>query len=75
MAVKVLVFGDNANSIKLLSLLKGDRPATDEDIQVDNVKVQGKSFLIFTIKEMTLVSSQAAGVGALIYFIGEGPIY
>jgi|JI6StandDraft_1071083.scaffolds.fasta_scaffold14621_5 hypothetical protein len=75
MPVKVLSFGSNVNILRLQTFLKGDQPPTEDDIQVDNVKVQGRPFLLFTIKELTLVSSQAAGVGAMIYFLGDEPIH
>lgn len=75
MPVKVLSFGNIANILRLQTFLKGDQLPTEDDIQVDNVKVQGKPFLVFTIKEMSLVASQAAGVGSLIYFLGDEPVH
>lgn len=74
MPVKVLSFGSRANVERLQAFLKSDS-STDEDIQVDNVKVQGRPFLLFTIKEPSLVSSQTAGVGAMMYFLGDEPIH
>jgi hypothetical protein len=50
MPVKVLLFGDNVNILKLLTFVKGDKQPSEDDIQVDNIKVQGKPFLLFTIK-------------------------
>jgi hypothetical protein len=43
---------------------------------VDNIDVNGKSFLIFSISNPELIGSQATGTSGLLYFLDTSvPIY
>ena len=71
MSLKVLCFGDNQFASKVITTLRTEQREidSDEEIVVDNVEVSGRQFLIFCIKNHELISSQATGTTAILYFL------
>lgn len=71
MSLKVLCFGDNDLAEQVVSRLRAGEREVDpeEQIVVDNVDVNGKNFLTFCIKNSELITSQATGTTAILYFL------
>ena len=62
MSIKIVVFGENEQTRKFVEKSKGSsNDPSDEDITVENVTVSESNFLLFSVKERSLVSAQATG--------------
>ena len=77
MSLKLLCFGENNFLAKVIATLRSqEKPASDEEVVVDNLEVRGKPFLTFSVFNTDLIGSQATGTGALLFFLDPSqPIY
>lgn len=77
MSLKLLCFGQENLLKKVIGKLRGaERTNSEDEIVVDNITLNGKQFLIFSITNNELISSQATGTSGLLYFLDPGiPLY
>ena len=70
MALKILCFGEKDFLSSTIAAIRPEpRTITDEEILVDSIEVNSKSFLVFSIKNSELISSQSTGTDGNFFLI------
>ena len=77
MSLKLLCFGETGFLTHVVSKLRTEqKQESDEEVIVDNLEIRGKNFITFSILNPDLISSQATGTGALLFFLDASqPLY
>lgn len=71
MSVKVILFGDTTCLNNTLTALRCAPAEQEQEIRVENVQAGLTNYLLFVVKDISLVMSQAAGTAGLICFFAE----
>lgn len=71
MSVKIILFGDSNCLDNSLAALRCAPFEEGEQIRVENIQAGLINYLLFLVKDMSLVVSQAAGTVGLICFFSE----
>lgn len=70
MSIKIVAFGENEQVTKFGDKSRGaPSQQHEEEVIVENVTVAESHFLLFSVKEKSLVSVQATGANGTFFFI------
>lgn len=71
MSVKIILFGDSEGVNNTLNTFRCRPLEEGEEIRVENVQAGLMNYLLFAVKDLSLVVSQVAGTSGLMCFFSE----
>lgn len=71
MSVKIILFGDLEGINNTLATFRCRSLQEGEEIRVENIQAGLMNYLLFAVKDLSLVVSQIAGAAGLMCFFSE----
>ena len=71
MTTKIILFGDNDTISAALTTLRLPPDEDSQTIRVENIQAGLTNYLLFVVRDLSLVVSQAAGTSGIVCFFSD----